>query len=331
MPVFGRSCKMPLPHRGTLGRGVGKMGALKEAMKRELNIRGYSPKTVKAYLLHVTGFVRYFDKSPTELDRSHIYQYLLHLTNERGVSVAYRDQAVSALKFLYGRVLGRPFVADSLPRPKKEHKLPAVLSAGEVKKFLEAVRNIKHLTILMLMYSAGLRVGEAVRLKVDDIDSDRRMIHVRGGKGKKDRYTLLSNTALEVLRMYWWLYKPENWLFPGEREGRHISARTVQKVVEQTRKRAGIRKYFSAHTLRHSFATHLLENGTDLRYIQELLGHKSSKTTEVYTHVTKRNIARITSPLDTLLDFSITRTAPTHNRTTFNPNKHTDTTGEDNN
>ncbi len=307
------------------------MGALKKAMKQELILRGYSPNTVKAYVLHVSGFVRYFGKSPTELDRSHIYQYLLHLTKEKGVSVAYRDQAVSALKFLYGRVLGRPFIADSLPRPKKEHKLPAVLSAGEVKKFLGAVRNIKHLAILMLMYSAGLRVGEVVKLKVADIDSDRCMIHVRGAKGRKDRYTLLSDVALEVLRMYWRLNRPEVWLFPGDRKDRHITIRSVQKVVEQTRRRAGIRKYFSAHTLRHSFATHLLENGTDLRYIQELLGHRSSKTTEVYTHVTKRDIVRITSPLDSIsspTNITINREPrahprPPHKRTIDTRNLHT--------
>jgi integrase/recombinase XerD len=258
------------------------MGELKEAMKRVMLLRGYSPRTMKVYIKHVSSFVRYFGKSPAELNQDHVCLYLMHLSEEKGVSTAYRDQAVSALKFFYGRVLGEPFTAESLPRPKKEHKLPAVLSAREVKLFLGSVRNIKHLAILTLMYSAGLRVGEVVKLKVDDIDSDRNVIHIRGGKGRKDRYSLLSTVALEVLRMYVRLYRPQEWLFPGERKGRHITIRTVQKVVEQTRERAGIRKAFSSHTLRHSFATHLLESGTDLRYIQELLGHKSSKTTEVY-------------------------------------------------
>lgn len=276
------------------------MGELRESMKRALVLRGYSRGTIKVYLQHVARFVRYFGKSPRVLDREEIYEYLLYLTEKRKVSTAYRDQAVSALKFLYGRVLGRPFVAEALPRPKKEHKLPPVLSAGEVSRILGSVRNIKHLSILMLMYSAGLRVGEVVKLRVTDIDSDRRMIHIRGAKGKKDRYSVLSGVALNVLRMYWRLYKPRDWLFPGGRSGRHLRVRTVQKIVEQAAERAGITKRVSSHTLRHSFATHLLEGGTDLRYIQELLGHKSSKTTEVYTHVARRDIARITSPLDSL-------------------------------
>lgn len=318
------------------------MGALKDAMHNELKVRGYSPRTAKVYLRHAESFVRYFGKSPDELNQEHIKRYLLHLTEERKVSIAYRDQAVSALKFLYGRVLGRPFLADALPRPRKEHKLPAILSAGEVRRFLDSVRNIKHLAILMVMYSSGLRVGEVVKLQVDDIDSDRNMIHVRGGKGKKDRYTMLSVVALEVLRMYWRLYKPDEWLFPGGRTGRHITIRSVQKIVEQTRLRAGIRKAFSAHTLRHSFATHLLENGTDLRYIQELLGHKSSKTTEVYTHVTRRDIARIRSPLDSIsspITGSATgsrgrATGPhppcNHKRTKNTRNASTSITGEEN-
>ncbi len=297
------------------------MGELRDAMRREMLLRGYSPRTIKVYIKHVSNFVRYFGKSPTELNQDQVCLYLMHLTEAKGVSTAYRDQAVSALKFFYGRVLGETFTAESLPRPKKEYKLPAVLSAGEVKQFLGSVRNIKHLAILTLMYSAGLRVGEVVKLSVDDIDSARNMIHVRGGKGRKDRYSLLSAVALEVLRMYVRMYRPEEWLFPGERKGRHITIRTVQKVVEQTRERAGIRKAFSSHTLRHSFATHLLESGTDLRYIQELLGHKSSKTTEVYTHVTRRDIARIKSPLDNLPGLSITRKKNT--RTRHNTNKRT--------
>ena len=188
-------------------------------MGNEWKIRGYSPGTAKVYLRHVEHFVRYFGRSPDELDQEHINRYLLHLVEERGVSTAYRDQAVSALKFFYGRVLGRTFFAEALPRPRKDHKLPAVLSQDEVRRFLGAVRNIKHLAILMLIYSSGLRVGEVVRLRVEDIDSDRNMIHVRGGKGKKDRYTMLSEVALEVLRSYWRAHKPDMWLFPGGRHG----------------------------------------------------------------------------------------------------------------
>ncbi len=278
------------------------MGNLNDQVKRELILRGYSPQTIKVYLGHLDRFERHFGTGPDMLNAKHVREYLLVLSEKEGVSTAYRDQAVSALKFLYTAVLKRPFVSDKLPRPKKEHKLPSVLSRREVIKLLNAVRNVKHRSILMTIYSSGLRLGEVVRLKPGDIDSDRRMINVRGGKGKKDRITILSKVALDYLRQYWMIYKPGRWLFPGQKQGTHISARSVQKVVETARLRAGIRKQCSAHTLRHSFATHLLESGTGIRHIQELLGHKSSKTTEIYTHVTKRDLAKITSPLDTLDD-----------------------------
>lgn len=275
------------------------MGELKEAMRREMRLRNYSRGTIKVYLQHMTEFTRYHRKSPSELDAGDIRRYLLHLAG-RNVSASYRDQAVSALKFFYGRVLKRPFVAEELPRPKRDHRLPAVLSQEEVGRLLGAVRNVKHRAILMVVYSSGLRVGEAVRLRVEDIDAGRLMIRVRGGKGRKDRLTVLSAVALDILRLYCRLYRPRKWLFPGAREGSHLSARSVQNVVENARRRAGITKSFSTHALRHSFATHLLESGTDLRYIQELLGHKSARTTQIYTHVTRRDLARIVSPLDRL-------------------------------
>jgi site-specific recombinase XerD len=163
------------------------------------------------------------------------------------------------------------------------------------------VGNLKHKALLMLIYSAGLRVSEAVQLRLEDIDGQRRLIRVRASKGRKDRYTLLSEVALQVLREYWKAYHPRGWLFPGQKEGRHLTSRTAEKILEQARQRAGIAKHFTVHTLRHSFATHLLEGGTDLRYIQELLGHKSSKTTEIYTHVSRKDLAQIASPLDQLM------------------------------
>ncbi|MDI6891018.1 MAG: tyrosine-type recombinase/integrase [Thermodesulfovibrionales bacterium] len=165
---------------------------------------------------------------------------------------------------------------------------------------LSSVENIKHKAILMLVYSAGLRVGEVVKLKPEDIDSKRMLIHIKEPKGRKDRYTMLSETALEVLRQYWKAYKPQKWLFEGARTDRYISIRTVQKILEHACKKADIKKEITVHTLRHSFATHLLEGGTDLRYIQEILGHAHSKTTEIYTHVSTKNISKIKSPLDTL-------------------------------
>ena len=210
-------------------------------------------------------------------------------------------QCISALKCLFERALNRPSCVH-IPRPRKERKLPNILSKEEVLKLLKAVCNPKHRAMLMLTYSAGLRVGEVVRLQVSDIDRHRRMIHVRQGKGRKDRYVMLSQAAEKAVDVYSQAFNPTKWLFPGQRNGRHLTERTVEKVVHQACKRAGITKEAAVHTLRHSFATHLLENGTDLRYIQELLGHQSPKTTEIYTHVSKKNIASIRSPLDDIMD-----------------------------
>lgn len=167
-------------------------------------------------------------------------------------------------------------------------------------RILTAPSNIKHRAILMLIYSAGLRVGEVVKLKLEDIDSNRRLIHIKGGKGRKDRFTILSEVALKILKKYYSQYKPRKWLFSGAKPSKHISVRTVQAIFEQAKEKAGIKKEVSVHSLRHSFATHLLESGVDLRYIQELLGHKSSKTTEIYTHVTNKDLRNIKSPLDTI-------------------------------
>jgi len=205
------------------------------------------------------------------------------------------NSAINALKFYYGNVLKKKFIYE-VKRPRKDKKLPVILSKEEVAKILSSVDNIKHKTILMLVYSAGLRVGEVVRLKPEDIDSKRMLIHIKGAKGRKDRYTLLSEKALEILRQYWRKYKPEKWLFGGAKEGRYLSIRSVDKIFRNACEKAGIKKDVSMHTLRHSFATHLLEGGTDLRYIQELLGHAHSKTTEIYTHVSTKSLGKITSP-----------------------------------
>jgi integrase/recombinase XerD len=287
----------------TRGRkGSDDVGELKESMRREMRLRNYSYRTIKAYLQHMTDLTRYFGRSPDSLGKQEIIEYLVHITEDRRISSSYRNQAISALKFFYGRVLGRRIEIGELPRPKKDFKLPAVLSKEEVTRLFSAVRNRKHLAILMLIYSSGMRVGEVVRLRPEDIDSERKLIRVRGGKGRKDRYTVLSEFALGVIREYYLAWKPEKYLFPGSRKGSHLHERSVQNVVYDARKRAGISKRFSTHALRHSFATHLLESGTDLRYIQELLGHKSARTTQIYTHVTRRDIARIVSPLDRMME-----------------------------
>ena len=211
------------------------------------------------------------------------------------------NQAISAIRFLCNEVLRQHRIIEAICRPKKENKLPNVLSFQDVTKVLSALTNEKHKTILFLTYSAGLRVGEVIKLQAQDIDSQRMLVHVVQGKGKKDRYTVLSEIALEQLRKYYKLYKPQIWLFPGQNSKEHITERTVQRIFENACSAARITKKATVHTLRHSFATHLLEGGIDLRYIQELLGHSSSKTTEIYTHVTQKSISNIQSPLDKLI------------------------------
>ncbi len=239
-------------------------------------------------------------KPPQEVSQEDIRSHLLMLVDQKQVSVSYHNQAVSAIKFLYRHVLRQHQPVAEVPRPLKERKLPAVLSREAVARLLNEVSNPKHLAVLALVYSAGLRVGEVVRLRVEDLDEDRGQIRVRGGKGRKDRYTLLSEVAWQAVMVYRESSRPSGWLFPGIAPGRHLTIRSVQKVMDRARRRANITQPATVHTLRHSFATHLLENGTDLRYIQELLGHTNPKTTQIYTHVSQRELKRIKSPLDTL-------------------------------
>ncbi len=275
-----------------------------EAMEKELVLKGYSSKTRQAYVKQTKRFSSFIDENIDEINNETVRRYILFLMEELGLSHSYVNQAISAIKFLYQYVLHDNRITITLPRPKKEYKLPNILSLEEVKRIFKAVTNEKHKTILYLIYSGGLRVGEVVRLKSKDIDSERMLIHVVQGKGRKDRYTLLSVVALTQLRRYYRIYQPEIWLFPGQDPEKFLTERTVGKVFQNACEKAQIRKDASVHTLRHSFATHLLEGGTDLRFIQELLGHASSKTTEIYTHVTTNNISKIESPLDKLGDIS---------------------------
>ena len=224
------------------------------------------------------------------------------MMDENEMSHTYVNQAISSLKFFCQEILKKKDLISNIPRPKKENKLPEILSQQEVLRILNSTENLKHRAILFLVYSAGLRVGEVVRLKVNDIDEERMLIHVKQGKGKKDRYTVLSKTALQEIEIYKKKYGPEEWLFQGGNDVGHLTERSAQKVFEKACFNAKINKDVSIHSLRHSFATHLLEGGTDLRYIQELLGHSSSKTTEIYTHVTEKSIANIQSPLDRMFN-----------------------------
>lgn len=269
------------------------------ATDEELRLRGYSPRTRKAYLKHIRAYLRRVGCAPETLGSDAIRAFLLDRIRQDGISRAYHDQAVSALKFLYRHVIGLPEDINGIPRPRRERRLPTVLSRQEVERLVDAISNPKHVALVMLIYSAGLRVGEVVRLRVDDVDEDRRVIFVRGGKGRKDRYTLLSDRAWKAVRAYLETMPTASWLFPGARPARHLTTRSVQKIVRRATEHAGIVKPVTVHTLRHSFATHLLEAGVDLRYIQELLGHVSARTTQVYTHVGRRDVGRIRSPLDT--------------------------------
>ena len=271
-----------------------------KAVESQLKLKGCSPKTWQAYRGHIARFLEDIGPSPRDASSESIRAYFLRLIDRDGISYSYHNQAVSAIRFLYREVFKTFQPVANVPRPRPEKKLPLVLGREAVLRLLGAVSNLKHLAMLMLVYSAGLRVSEVVRLQVGDLDEGRKLIRVSQGKGRKDRYTLLSDIALQAVKAYREVYRPYGWLFPGPRPDRHLHPSTVQKVMRQTRKKANIPDRTTVHTLRHCFATHLLENGADLRYIQELLGHKSSKTTEIYTHVTRKDLEGIRSPLDTL-------------------------------
>lgn len=274
------------------------MGRLHDQMKRDLELKNYSPKTRSAYLACVRGFALYFHRSPDELGDQEIRQYLHHLLTDKKVSQSAMSQAYSGLKFFYETTLKRDWDGFRIPRVKMRKKLPVVLSQQEVLALFSVVRNLKHRAILMTIYSAGLRLSEVAHLKVSDIDSQRMMIRVEQGKGDKDRYTLLGKRTLDILREYWRQYRPKDWLFYGHSSDSPASSRTVQKIFDRALRQAGIKKPATVHTLRHSFATHLLEAGTDLYHIQHLLGHKSPKTTTIYLHVSQRDLARVISPID---------------------------------
>ena len=273
-----------------------------ETLRREMRLRNYSHKTIKSYTSCIRSLVQHFrPKHPRELTNEDLRNYLIQLIDKEQYASSTINQVINALRFLYVDLYKRQMQLGDLPRPRKERKLPEVLSEEEVLRILNAVDNLKHKTILMLVYSAGLRVGEVVRIRLSDVDEDRKLIHLHKAKGNKDRYTVLSTAFMGTLADYLRDYRPREFLFEGQNGRRHYSERSVQAVFERAANDAEITKNVSVHTLRHSFATHLLEAGTDLRYIQELLGHSSSKTTEIYTHVSKKSIGKITSPLDRLL------------------------------
>jgi integrase/recombinase XerD len=261
----------------------------------------YSPKTIKTYVGLFQEFINYYSTQDIKsIDEPSIIKFLRYLVIERKVSITYQNQSINAIKFYYERVLGGQRKFYFIDRPRKEKTLPSVLNTKEVVELLKQTENIKHKAILMTIYSAGLRISEAINLKIKDIDSVRMQIRVEQGKGKVDRYTLLSQKTLLILREYVKHYRPKIWLFEGLKKGEQYSTRSIQQIFQSAVSKTGIIKDVSVHTLRHSFATHLLENGTDLRYIQSLLGHANSKTTEIYTHITTKGFDQIKSPMDDL-------------------------------
>ena len=274
------------------------MGKLREQMKGDLELRGLSPHTRDNYLRHVSQFSCHYGRSPRHLDEKDIKEYLLYLIREKKVSTSTVNQCYHALKFLYERTLNRMWVMARVPRVRRLKQLPVVLDREEVESLFSVTKNLKHRAILMLIYSSGLRLTEAAHLKVTDIDSKRMLIRIKQGKGRKDRYTILSKAALEVLREYWSQYRPKDWLFAGRFPGKPLTGRSIQRVLIKAKDLAGIKKPATVHTLRHSFATHLLEAGTDLYHIQLLLGHRTLNTTTIYLHVSRKELARIISPLD---------------------------------
>ncbi len=291
--------KPAVPDPAPAALGQLQQDALK-MMQRKLEIARYSPRTIRMYIAATKKlFVRFGNKAPQEITTTDIETFQHELATVRKVSNSTLNQIVNAVRYYYKDVLGEASRVQFIERPRRERKLPSVLSEAEVTILLRSVDNLKHQCILMLIYSAGLRLGELIALKRADIIPDRKQVVIRGGKGRKDRISLLSSKVLKKLDVYMAEYRPKSFLFEGQGGGPY-SATSVQKVFHRAKDSAGITAPATVHTLRHSFATHLLEKGTDLRYIQTLLGHSSSKTTEIYTHVSTKAIGKIRSPLDDL-------------------------------
>ena len=273
--------------------------ACPEEYLTKLELKKYASSTAKTYISCFEPFLNFYkDVELKSLDENDVRNYLKYLV-QKGKSNSYLNQAVNSIKFYYEVVLEMPNRFYAIERPRKEYKLPKVLSKEEVQRIIANTNNIKHKCIVSLLYSAGLRRGELIKLKIKDIDSERMLIRVENAKGNKDRYTLLSHIVLLNLRKYWLEYKPNEYLFEGAKGGQY-SDRSVGQIIKRSAAKARINRAVSPHMLRHSFATHLLENGTDLRYIQTLLGHRSSKTTEIYTHVAVTQYRDIVNPLDSI-------------------------------
>lgn len=276
-------------------------GKLPPGYLEKLEQKRYSDSTKQIYTSYFRDFVAAFrGKDLEEINQEEINQYILRLIRKTHMSASQQNQRINAIKFYYEKVLGREKSYYNIDRPRKSKDLPKVLSEAEILSILKVTRNIKHKAILSTIYSAGLRRRELVNLRIHDIMFDKRIIFIRGGKGKKDRTSILSNSVAILLQDYLKRFKPNYWLFEGINR-KQYSPNSVANILKTSAHRAGLRKRVTPHMLRHSFATHLLEQGVDIRYIQTILGHESSKTTDIYTHVSNKSLAKIKSPLDVIL------------------------------
>jgi integrase/recombinase XerD len=269
---------------------------------QQLQLKGYSPSTIRTYINELVQFFAAIkDIEACSIETSRVKNYLQYCLTTLKLTEATLHSRMNALKFYYEQVLGKEKFFWEIPRPKKHQQLPKVISTEKIISGLQEINNLKHKALLMLAYSAGLRVSEIVALQITDINSDRMEIFISHAKGKKDRVVPLSSIALEVLREYFKVYKPKKWLFEGQTEGEHFTSRSAQQIFKATYKTMGLSPKISFHSLRHSYATHLLETGTDIRFIQDLLGHNDLKTTLRYTHVSKKELSKIESPLDKIM------------------------------
>ena len=276
------------------------MTPLRQRMLEDMSIRNLAENTQLSYVQQVSLFARHFGRSPDDLGPEEVRAWQVHLVEVRKLAPSSISIATSALRFLYQVTLRKNWAPDDIPMPKKPFKLPIVLSQEEVSQFLASVQSFKHRTILTAAYAAGLRVSEAVHLQVTDIDSQRMVLRVEQGKGSKDRYVMLSPRLLQVLREYWKAERPLTWLFPGDRPGHPITTDAVDRACQKAHRACGIAKPITPHSLRHAFATHLLESGTDVRTIQLLLGHRSLATTSRYLKIATSSVCATASPLDLL-------------------------------
>src|SRR5260221_491596 len=287
------------------------MTPLRQRMIEDMQLRNFATTTQRSYIHYVADFAKHFNRSPQDLDLEAVRQYQLYLTQERKLSPESINTFVSAVQFLYLVTLDMHWDKHDFPRARPDLKLPVVLAPDEVQCFLGQVTGVKHRAVLLTCYGAGLRISEAVSLKPSNIDSHRMLIRVEHGKGGKDRYVMLSPCLLEILRAYWRILRPTgDWLFPSWRPLKHLSAGAMQTACRDAWRRSGLSKRVTAHVLRHSFATHLLERGTDTRIIQVLLGHSRLETTARYTAVSPATIGATASPLDQLLKPTVKRGRP---------------------